>query len=375
MKPERPILFNPGPVCMTETIRQAQCAPDICPREDAFCQLMTEIRQMACEVVHADFDKYDAVLFAGSGTLGQEVAVTSLVDKGETILMIVNGTYSSRAAQMCEIYGIDHEVYNVDILEQPDPKKVREYLEYNKNIKAVYMTHQESGTGILNPLKEVGEVAHEFGAIMISDTISSYGLVDIDMERDHVDCIIVGSQKGLWAPSGCVYTVVKREVVEKSKDYPVRGMYMNMYNQYKRLNASGEMQFTAPVQTMYAVHQALKELLEVGVEGRIAHTRKIYDKIRENVLELGFTEVLPFEKQSHLIVAVDYPENVGFDFKEFHDYLFERGFTLFPVPSGKPNSFRIGALGHIEERHVDMFFEEVRNYFNEKKIQLPLNQK
>ena len=105
---ERNVLLNPGPATTTDTVKLAQIVPDICPREKEFGQVMKDIQSDLVKIVHGDPDVYTAVLFCGSGTINIDACINSLLPEGKTALIVNDGAYSSRAAEICEFYGLPY---------------------------------------------------------------------------------------------------------------------------------------------------------------------------------------------------------------------------------------------------------------------------
>ena len=368
----RKVLLNPGPVTSTEGIRNALLCDDICPKEQEFIDLMLELRQKLCQVVNADFKEYDAVLFCSSGTLILESVIASMVDEDKKVLMVENGTYAKKAMNIPKAYNIGIVHHEVDILEPVKAEDIERLIVENPDISLVYVTHQETGTGLLNPIKEIGEVCHKHNVMLAVDAISTYGLIPIDMEKDHVDFVMSGAQKGLYAMTGISFVIGKRKRIEASESYPMRLFYGHLYSQYHILNKTGDMRFTPPVQLVYAAVVAVDELLEEGVIERSQRTRRVWDRIREHGQRLGFRETLDPDKSAKLVVAFDYPEGIDFNFKHFHDFLFENHYTIFPFQTGKPNTFRVGAIGAIDENDIDNFFKLVEKYWEQQGYQFPV---
>ena len=181
-----------------------------------------------------------------------------------------NGAYSSRAVEVCQYYGLPHIDLRSSVFEQPSLNEVERTLDANPDIALVYTTHHETGTGILNPIREIGAMAHAHGAIFVVDTTSSLGMVPFDLHQDNVDFCMASAQKGLMAMSGLSFIVGSREIIERSKDYPKRSYYCNLFLQYDFFEKSGEMHFTPPVQTVYAAIQAFKEYWAEGEEAKFA---------------------------------------------------------------------------------------------------------
>ena len=120
MNMKRNILLNPGPSTTTDTVKMAQVVPDICPREKEFATLMKGLRNDLLKIVHADPDKYTAILFCGSGTLNIDVCLNSLLPANKKILVINNGAYSARAVEICEYYGLPFIDLAFPVDELPD---------------------------------------------------------------------------------------------------------------------------------------------------------------------------------------------------------------------------------------------------------------
>ena len=219
MNIKRNILLNPGPSTTTDTVKMAQVVPDICPREDEFAEMMRQMRKDLVRIVHGDPHKYTSVLFCGSGTLNLDVCVNSLLPEGKKILVVNNGAYSSRAVEICEYYGLDHINLQFPIDEQPDLKVVEKTMKENPDIAVVYTTHNETGTGVGNPIREIGAIAHAHDAIFIVDTTSTYAMVPIDIEKDNIDFCMASAQKGLMSMTGLSFVVGNEEIIKKSKDY------------------------------------------------------------------------------------------------------------------------------------------------------------
>ena len=161
---KRNVLLNPGPSTTTDSVKYAQVMPDICPREKEFSDLMKELREELVKVVHGDLAKYTSVLFCGSGTINIDVVINSLLPEGKKVLVINNGAYSTRAVEICQYYGLPHIDLRFPVDQRPDLEKVEETMRENSNIALVHTTHNETGTGILNPIREIGAVVHKYGA-------------------------------------------------------------------------------------------------------------------------------------------------------------------------------------------------------------------
>lgn len=372
MNIKRNILLNPGPATTTDRVKMAQVVPDICPREKEFEELMNQMRKDLVTIVHGDQKKYTCVMFTGSGTLNMDICLNSLLPKDKKILVIDNGAYSSRAVEICEYYGLDHIDLKFNFDERPDLCKIENTLKENPDIALVYTTHNETGTGIMNPIKEIGEIVHKYNGVFVVDTTSTYAMVPINMDRDNIDFCMASAQKGLMSMTGLSFVIGNREMIIKSKDYPKRSYYCNLYLQYEFFEKTGQMHFTPPVQTVYATAEAIKEYFQEGeIEKWNRHTR-VFESIHKGIEELGFKDVIKREWQTGLVVSIKYPDDPNWDFERVHDYCYERGFTIYPGKIASTDTFRLCSLGDIDVCDIEEFFKVFREALERNNISIPV---
>ena len=369
---KRNILLNPGPATTTDTVKTAQVVPDICPREKEFAGLMRGLREDLVKIVHGDLQKYTSVLFCGSGTINIDICLNSLLSDGKRVLIINNGAYSARSAEICRYYGLPHIDLKFEDNEQPDLKIVEDVLKNNPDIGLVHTTHNETGTGILNPIREIGALVHKYGAIFTVDTTSTYAMRPIDIERDNIDFCMASAQKGLMAMTGLSFVVGNRSIIEASKDFPKRSYYCNLFLQYSFFEKTGEMHFTPPVQTIYATVQALKEYWTEGETAKWERHTRVFNAIHAGLDELGFKDYIKRDLQSGLVVSAVYPDDPNWDFEKVHDYCYERGFTIYPGKVSNTNTFRLCALGAIDEDDIKDFFAVFRSALEYCNISIPV---
>lgn len=369
---ERKILLNPGPATTTDTVKYAQIVPDICPREKEFVSLMKQIREDLVRIVHGDLEEYTSVLFCGSGTIAMDVCLNSLLPEGKKILIINNGAYSARAAEICQYYQLPFIQLQFAPDTLPDLEEAENVLKRNPDIALVYATHNETGTGILNPVREIGALAHKYNATFVVDTTSTYAMRPIHIKEDNIDFCMASAQKGLMAMTGISYVIGNRKLLEESGNYPKRSYYCNLYMQYEYFEKHGEMHFTPPVQTIYAMRQALKEYFEEGEEEKWNRHTRVFEALHAGLDKLGFRNVIRREWQAGLVIAVRYPEDGNWDFDKVHDYCYERGFTIYPGKIEDTRTFRLCALGAIDEEDIYSFFDVLEEGLRKMGVKIPV---
>ena len=173
--------------------------------------------------------------------------------------------------------------------------------------------------------------------------------------------------------TGLSYIVGRKDIIEASRNFPVRSYYCNLYMQYDFFERTGEMHFTPPVQTVYAARQALIEYFEEGEERKWERHQRIMAAIRAGVDRLGFKEVLSRDVQSGLVSAIIYPDDPNWNFDKIHDYCYERGFTIYPGKLASKGTFRLCALGVIDEPDIVDFWKVFEAGLKELGVKVPVN--
>ena len=274
--------------------------------------------------------------------------------------------------EICQYYSLPYIELKYPVDELPDLSEVEKTLQENTDIAVVYITHNETGTGILNPIRDIGALAHRYGAIFITDTTSTYAMRPIDIEKDNIDFLMASAQKGLMAFTGLSFVVGNRAVIEVSKHYPKRSYYCNLFLQYDYFEKTGEMHFTPPVQTIYATLQALKEYWAEGEQAKWARHTRVFNAINKGLDELGFKQVIKPEWRAGLVSSAIYPDDPNWSFEKIHDYCYERGFTIYPGKISTTNTFRLCALGAIDEQDIYDFFKVFKEALTACGVQIPV---
>ncbi|NOQ22966.1 MAG: 2-aminoethylphosphonate--pyruvate transaminase [Candidatus Aegiribacteria sp.] len=366
-KIKRNILLNPGPATTTDTVKYAQVVPDICPREKEFGDIVRELTRDLVKIVHGE-DNYDCILFGGSGTSGVEAVISSVVPADKKILVVSNGAYGTRMAAIAASYGIGTINYRIPYGDYPDIAAVEELISQNRNsISHMGIVHHETTTGMLNPVEDFLALARRYGIELIVDTISSYAGIPIDLRINDYDYIVSTANKNIQGMAGVSFVICKNSLLN-GRAPAGRSYYLNLYQQYAFLKNSGQMQFTPPVQVIYALYQAVKEYFLEGAENRFKRYRENWQILINGLLEMGFKLLLPLEHQSGLLTAILDPQDKNYHFNEMHDYLYHRGYTIYPGKGAKESTFRIANIGEIYSTDIKDFLNNLKSYLNQYDI-------
>jgi 2-aminoethylphosphonate-pyruvate transaminase len=367
-KIKRNILLNPGPATTTDTVKNALVVPDICPREAEFAEVLGRIRRDLVTIVAGD-DTYTSVLFSGSGTAVMDSVVSSAVPKNKKILVIVNGAYGERFVKIAGSYKISCVPVHFAWDQEIDAKTIEEVIRKDSAISCIAIVHHETTTGVLNPLNEIGALAKKYQCTFIVDAISSFAGIPLDIKATQADFLLSTSNKCIQGIAGIAFVICKKSALESIKSYEKRSFYLDLYNQYQYLEETGQTPFTIPVQVAYALDQAIREYFEEGGEQRYLRYTENWKVLRSGLLEMGFTLLLPKERESHILLTVLEPEDPNFAFDRMHDYLYERGFTIYPGKI-RQKSFRLATMGAIYPEDIRAFLRVLKQYLARAHITL-----
>jgi 2-aminoethylphosphonate-pyruvate transaminase len=358
----REVLLNPGPATTTDSVKYAQVRPDICPRETEFGDVMQWICRELTSFA-ADPSEYETVIFGGSGTAADEAMVSSCVPEGGHILIVDNGSYGARLAKIASVYKIKHTVFESSTYESINIAKLEGEFKTGKYTHLGIVYH-ETTTGLLNPLGIICPVAKKYNIITIVDAVSAYAGIPMDLKKLNIDFAASTSNKNIQGMAGIAFVICKKTELEKTKTIPMRNYYLNLYDQYAYFAKNGQTRFTPPVQTLYALRQAILETKQETVKNRYQRYTDCWHIFVNAVKKYKLKMLVKEEDQSHLITAVLDPETPSYNFDALHDLARKRGFTIYPGKLGKINTFRIANIGDIQPHEMQKFTEILRNYLD-----------
>ncbi|MEQ1794783.1 MAG: alanine--glyoxylate aminotransferase family protein [Nitrospira sp.] len=350
------ILLNPGPVNVSERVRQALLRPDICHRESEFTELQLRIQAKLLKafVPGAEAD-YAAVLITGSGTAAVESALMSAIPHGKRVLVLNNGVYGDRLSQMVGLHRLGVSELKYEWTARPDPERLRLALRQHPEVHAVAMVHHETTTGLINPVKEIADVVDSQNRAFILDAVSGLGGETVDIAGSHIYMVAGTAGKCIQGFPGVSFVLVRKGFLERMRQYPKRSWYLHLTH-YVDDQGRGTIPFTPAVQAFYGFDEALSELLEEGVANRIQRYKKASTLIRARMAKLGIKPMLTPERQSNTITAYSLPDGVAYD--QLHDRLKKQGYVIY-AGQGQLESkiFRVANMGALTEAQLTGFLD------------------
>ncbi len=341
------LLLTPGPLSTSRTVREAMLQ-DWCTWDKDYNEgVVSVIRKDLLQIAGLSEEKYSAVLLQGSGTYGVEATIGSTVKPDDRLLIIANGAYGRRMADIAEYYRLNYVLISLKETELITPAIVEQALDDHPGMTHLSLVHSETTTGLLNPIEEIAEVVRGRGITWIVDAMSSFGGIPIDLEKSGIDFLVSSANKCIQGVPGFAFILARKDKLMECKGV-ARSLSLDLYAQWEEMEKGhGKWRFTSPTHVVRAFFQALQELkAEGGIEARYRRYCRNHQTLVEGMRKAGFQTLLEAEKQSPIITSFLYPEE-NFSFGDFYDQLKQRGFVIYPGKVSDAETFRIGTIGDV----------------------------
>jgi aspartate aminotransferase-like enzyme len=295
----------------------------------------------------------DIFLLTSSGTGGLEAAVVNTLSPKDRVLGITVGSFGDRFCSIAEAYGADVRRLAFERGQAASPEKIREVLREEPDIRAVTVTHNETSTGVTNPLREISEVIRgESDALILVDGISSTGSLPVPVDEWAIDVLVSGSQKGWAVPPGLAIIAFGPRAWRAAEHATMPRFYFDI-GSHRDFARKGQTPWTPALSVIYGLDVALDQMSREGQEAIFARHARIASRTREGVKALGLELFADERHASNTVTAVSVPE--GVDGKELTRVLREKYDT---VVGGGPGSlagriFRLGHLGWVNDDDLD----------------------
>ncbi|MCI0400202.1 MAG: 2-aminoethylphosphonate aminotransferase [Gammaproteobacteria bacterium] len=357
------ILLTPGPVQLSQRVRKALQGPDLSHRESEFFALQAEIRRDLLEIYGLPAERFAAVLLTGSGTAAMEAMVSSLVPRDGRVLILENGVYGERLAEIASIYQIEHLRLARPWTQPIDLSALGRHLAVAERLTHLAVVHHETTTGRLNNLAAIADRCREHRIALLVDAVSSFGAEALDFEAWGIAGCAGTANKCLHGIPGVSFVIVRRDALPP-QGQPRRNLYLDL-GCYARAQDGGATPYTQSVQAFYALAEALAELQEEGGRGsRHARYRALADQVRSGLTGLGIVPLLAEGASSVVLNAFYLPK--GIEYSTFHDALKRRGFVIYAGQGELARRiFRISTMGAITPNDIAQFLSAVEAIMKE----------
>jgi len=370
--PDNPyLLLTPGPLSASKTVKAAMLV-DWCTWDADYNAIVQEIRTTIVKLATRHEAGYTSVLMQGSGTFCVESVIGSVIPPGGKLLVLANGSYGTRIAEIANYLHINQTVLDFGDLEQPDLDKVEVILMSDPDITHVAMVHCETTTGMLNPVKEMASMVKKYGKLFIVDAMSSFGGIPMDIKDWQIDFLISSANKCIQGVPGFGFIVAPVKRMKEIKGF-ARSLSLDLFSQWETMeNQNGKWRFTSPTHVVRAFKQALCELeLEGGIPARHLRYSQNQRMLVTGMKELGFQPLLPDELHSPVITTFVSPQSPSFSFNEFYLKLKEKGFVIYPGKVTHYQCFRIGNIGEVYPEDIRLLLKAVQDSMFWEKAKTP----
>jgi alanine-glyoxylate transaminase/serine-glyoxylate transaminase/serine-pyruvate transaminase len=344
------ILLGPGPSSVPPRVLSALTNPVIGHLDPEFLALMQEVQAMLRFVFRTENEL--TVPISGTGSAGMEAALCNFIEPGDRVLIAVKGYFGERLVEMAGRYGA-----TVDRLDRPwgqafDPQEVVDALG-RASYKLVAIVHAETSTGVLQPgIPEIASAAHRNGALLVLDTVTSLGGLPVEIDAWGVDVAYSGTQKSISAPPGLAPLTVSpraREMLRNRKT-PVGNWYLDLAMLEKYWGNERTYHHTAPISMNYALREALRLVVEEGLEARFARHRANAEALWAGLEELDLSLLVPLQYRLPTLTTPLVPPGVDETVvrrRLLNEYNVEIAGGFGPL---KGQIWRIGLMGYSSRR-------------------------
>ena len=340
------LLMGPGPSCVHPSVSAALAKPTLGHLDPYFIRIMDEIKSMQQKLMHTE----NQVTFpvSGTGSAGMETVFVNLVERGDAVLILVNGVFGKRMVDVAQRLGAEVDAlefpWGTPVVLEDVAKKLQE-----KTFKMVAVVHAETSTGVRNPVAEISALVKPTGALYIVDTVTSLGGIPVRVDDWSIDALYSGTQKCLSCPPGLSPVTLSERAVAKLKGrkdkVPNWYLDLSMIVSYWE-GAKRAYHHTAPINMLYGLYQALWVLLEEGeAEVHVRH-QAAHEQLVAGLKELGLEMLVAPECRLPMLNAVKVPPGVDEAAVRsglLEDHQIEIGAGLGPLAG---QIWRIGLMGY-----------------------------
>ena len=349
---DRPeIILAPGPTPIPPEVLLAQGSPLVYHRGPGFGKLMRDVTTRLKELYRTD--RAEVLLMTSSGTGGLESAIQNVLSPGDEVLVPLAGFFSDRWRALAESHGLVVRTVEYEWGRKVVPSEVAAALQEHPGVKAVLLTQSETSTGVIQPVRELAQVARDAGALVVCDVVSSLGAVPFAFDEWDIDVAVGGSQKALSASPGIAFVAVSERAWTAHETATMPRFYFDwsIYRKYASL-PDPENPWTPAISVMQGLHAALELYFQDGVDAAYLRHRTLSRAVKDGAQALGLDLFGEGLEDNWTVTAIRAPE--GIDADTITDRI--RGdFGCVLAPGQGPlkgTVFRIGHFGYFSELDI-----------------------
>ena len=336
-------LRTPGPTPCPDEVLQAMARQMVNHLGPEFEQALYQVIGGLKKIFQTD---NDVLLFTCSGSGGLESAIVNMLSPGDKVLAVIIGFFGERFASFAQAHGVNVIPLSFDWGRAADIDEIRKALDNDPEIKAVFVTHNETSTGVTNDVKAISSLVKQYDKLLFVDAISSLGSIDLPVDDWHCDITITASQKGWMVPPGMAMISVSPEAWRAHASARISRAYFN-FSYTKECIEKGHLPWTPAVPILFALSTSLKMMLKEGLNNIIARHTQVGQATRDGVKSLGLSLFADENYASNTVTVVKAPQNLDVKkllkiLREDFDIVLAGGYQKLAE-----SIFRIGHLGWV----------------------------
>ncbi len=366
LHPPRRFLFGPGPSMVHPRVYEALAKPIVGHLDPYFIQVMQDVQQLLKNTFGTS--EGATLVISGTGSAGMEAAIANFVEPGAKLAVFANGYFSDRITEMAKRQGANVARFEKPWGETFSGDEAQEFIR-REQPKVVAYVHAETSTGALQSGQAICATAHDAGALVIADCVTSLGAVPVDFDRTGMDVAYSCTQKGLSCPPGLSPMVLSPRAMDwlRARTSPVRSWYLDLKLIHDYSTVSHRYHHTAPISMFYALREALIVIAEEGIENRWERHRRCHQLFARGIGAMGLGFHVPERYRIPSLNTVLVP--AGVDETRVRNRLLQGpGIEIsggFGPLAGK--IFRIGVMGPLaSEENVQFLLAELQKALNEE---------
>ena len=346
LNPPPRVLLGPGPSAVSARVLSAMAKPIMGYLDPEFINLMDSVADMLRQVFGAR--EGFTLPVSGTGSAGMEAGLANLLEPGDLAVVAAHGFFGDRLTEIAARQGATVAQVTTDWGSVIDPQAVEEELNKHPKVKLLAVVHAETSTGVLQPLRELSDLAHSHDALFLVDAVTSLGGNPVNVDEMDIDYCYSATQKCLGAPPGLSPVILSDQAsrVIEERTEPPRSWYLDL-GLLQRYWAGGTRVYhhTAPTTMIYALREALRMVLEEGLENRYARHQRNGRAFRSGLEALGMQMLVPEVRCTYQLVSVLVPDgvdDVALRGRLLRDYNVEIGGGLGQL---RGKIWRVGLMG------------------------------
>jgi aspartate aminotransferase-like enzyme len=305
-------MMTAGPTPLPPEVSLAMAEPIVYHRSPAFVEIYARVLRRLRTVFQTD---REVLLFAASGTGAMESAVSNLVAPGDATLVASCGKFGQRWAELCDAYGAETRHLEAEWGRRVEPDEVEQALQQaGGEVKAVFTTHSETSTGVINDVRAIADVVHGYGAVLCVDAVSGLGVVDLPTDRWDLDVVVSGSQKALMSPPGLAFSCVSDRAYELAREARGRGAASYYFDWERTLKGQQkeppDSAFTPAVTLVRALDVALELIEKETLAGVFERHAVLARAAREAVQAAGLDLFPPEDENANVVTVARVPDGI-----------------------------------------------------------------